>query len=314
MLNSPQYKKEVADMKGYVPHARQVDLATTTKRELLSKILESTGLKLRLKAVYLPMGKELHNQSDDIIIKDIMNILEISQDNVRNNERMEDRVSRITNRKSRLTKGKMKPPTGEYYLNAVTGTNTNVTRPISRQKLKPEDRTRLKDMCTICKSKIGKSPVSTEALREVCLKEQHKRNQTPFKPNIRRSSPSASRRNLRQSSPRTSKHTSKHSIKAISNPYRNEQNFMIRRTQECQNPDEPEVNYYDELYEEIHHRKMILDGFEDIHHNFPNLTETGKMKDNYEESGTDTETSDSEPEQHEDHESNEETDPDSPSD
>ena len=49
------------------------------------------------------MGKELHNQSDDTIIKDITNILEITQDNARNNEKMEDRVSRVA-RKSRLTK------------------------------------------------------------------------------------------------------------------------------------------------------------------------------------------------------------------
>ena len=145
MLVSPQYNKEKADSGGYVTHDRQKDLATTTKRELLNKVIEDTGIKIRLKTVYMPMGKDLNNQSDDNIIKDIKNLLKITQDSARSNEKLENRVSRVT-RKPKLTRGKIKPLIGEYYLNALTNTTTTRARPNTKQKIKPGVKLTLKDM------------------------------------------------------------------------------------------------------------------------------------------------------------------------
>ena len=166
MLVSPQYYKEKADLGGFVPHERQKDLTTNTQRELLNKILDNTGFKTRLRAVYLPMGKELHDQSDDIIIKDIKRNLEITQDNARNNEKIEDRVNRIALKKSKLPKRKTKNPIEKYYLSAATGITSNVGRPNFKPKSKPENKPNLRGMCTTCKAKIGRSPISNEALRQ----------------------------------------------------------------------------------------------------------------------------------------------------
>ena len=153
MLVSPQYNKEKADSGGNVTHDRQKDLATT-KRELLNKVIEDTGIKIRLKTVYMPMGKDLNNQSDDNIIKDIKNLLKITQDSARSNEKLENRVSRVT-RKPKLTRGKIKPLIGEYYLNALTNTTTTRARPNTKQKIKPGVKLTLKDMCNTCKNKLG---------------------------------------------------------------------------------------------------------------------------------------------------------------
>ena len=84
---------------------------------------------------------------------------------------------------------------------------------------------------------------------------------------------------------------------------------MIRRAHK--DPTHDKNHPYDELALEISNRKMLLGGFEDIYHKYPDLRE---IENKNEESGTETETSDSELEQEEDQDSNEETDQDSASD
>ena len=89
---------------------------------------------------------------------------------------------------------------------------------------------------------------------------------------------------------------------------------MIRRTHEDPIHETQEENPFDELALELSHRRLLLNGFDDINHIYPDLKQMEKTEcENY-ESDTETETSDSEQEPEVDQDSKKETDPDSASD
>ena len=97
-----------------------------------------TGMKTKLKIMYMPLTKEFDTQPDDNIIRNTKKVLDIEHENARNNEKLEDRISRIT-RKARVSRGKTKPLIGEFYSNAATNATTR-TRPNMKQDSRPESK------------------------------------------------------------------------------------------------------------------------------------------------------------------------------
>ena len=63
MKISPTYRKEKSKSNGVVDHEREKDLTATTKRELLNRIMLDTGMKTKLKIMYMPLTKEFDTQS-----------------------------------------------------------------------------------------------------------------------------------------------------------------------------------------------------------------------------------------------------------
>ena len=209
MLISPQFQIETNNTGGYATQERQLDLAATTKRELLNRILDLAGLKYQLKAIYVPLENEIHDQPDDMLVKDIRKILDTKKNNERNNEKIEDRVNRVSNKKTKTYRNKIKPATSNYYLSAITGkqnTAQNISSPKPKQRQNSEDRSRLKGICTPCKNQVGNNPISEEILREVCLRVRHKQNQTPYRNSTNKPSTNKQKSgNPRQLSPRAQK-------------------------------------------------------------------------------------------------------------
>ena len=101
----------------------------------------------------------------------------------------------------------------------------SLSRP--RPKQYPEERLRLDDLCTPCRNKVGTTQISESALREICLKEQHKQNRASY--NIkytRKSSPKPEKKRItRQPSPR--RHT-----KSINNISRPAKPYTVKRASE----------------------------------------------------------------------------------
>ena len=319
MQTSPTYIKERSTNNGVVDHDREQDLTATTKRELLNKIMLDTGMKTKLRTMYMPLAKDFDSQPDDDIVRDTKKVLDVAKETVRNSEKLEDRISRIT-RKNKTPRGKPRSLMEEFYPNAAPHPQTR-SRPNMKQDIRPETKPAHKEMCNSCKNKIGRGgPVSDKTIEKICLRDHYK----PPRPSSRKASPSTGRRKPRHPStkPTRPNHKTKtpYHINAT-NTFQNQDHDLeyhkIRSTQEHHGiTKEWNSEFNDELALELSHRKFLMKGISDINHKFnDHTTHNSQDTDNEdEESDPETVTSGSDTDQEENSETSEDSEHDSASD